>query len=471
MYRIACLIMLVVVLIAGVPAMPAAAAEKIDADKAYCERPLSPLIPLPGQYGTVYDSEGIGSNYCAWLPPGTMVHDMVIFAHGYVDPLETNGAIPWSQLTLTSPSLPEILLRMNYGFAITSYSKNGLAVQEGVTAVWDLANKFKNNPLVGRIFLVGASEGGLVTTLAIEKKSEPGKVNPFSGGVTTCGPVGDFRSQVNYWGDFRVAFDYFFKVFRPALGNPVWISKATRDNWKELDPTKPPTTLQANIIGALTTYPDATKALLSVGKAPIDPADPSTIPLTVLGILDYNVRATNEARMELSGNFALDGSTNDGNPFGNKDRLYWGSGSFSSDWKMNQWIKANDLFTVDPKAIEVIQSTYQTTGKIQAPLVALHTTGDPIVPYWHESLYQLKIWRNGNGSKFFNIPVARYGHCMFTAQEAIFAFAVMVFKATGALPPLSKAPQSELDVLTQQDYINMLKQYEPKMIFIPLVSQ
>jgi hypothetical protein len=63
---------------------------------------------------------------------------------------------------------------------------------------------------------------------------------------------------------------------------------------------------------------------------------------------------------------------------------------------------------------------------------------------------------------------------MFTAKEAIFAYAVMVYKATNKLPILPLAPQSDTDVLTQQEYIDMLKQYEqnePKMIFIPMVNQ
>jgi hypothetical protein len=459
-------IFLILVLVAMSLPVTAVQADPLPLDKAICE-----------EKGGIYGSTPDNSNFCLWLPSLPPYEgDLLIFAHGYVDPREPAGSIPWGQLALTDPALPIIVTgQLKTAFAITSYSQNGLAVIQGVKAVIQLAKLAKNPPpelqhiipIINNIYLVGASEGGLVTAQAIEQNPE----GIFSGGVTSCGPIGDFKAQVNYWGDFRVAFDYFFQDFKTRLAGPIWINPDTRDNWKELSPVIPLTSLQSDIVGALANNPVATKALLNVSKAPIDPTKPESIAQTVLGILDYNVRATNQARMELSGNYKLDGTTNEGNPFGNNGRLYWGSGSFMSDWQMNQWIKKNDTFTADPKALDAIQLAYQTTGKIQAPLVALHTTGDPIVPFWHEWLYQAKIWKNGNGGKFFSIPVARYGHCAFTAKEAVFAYAVMVFKATKTLPLLPMAPQSDENILTQQDYNNMLKQYEPKMIFIPMVSQ
>ena len=65
------------------------------------------------------------------------------------------------------------------------------------------------------MYLVGVSQGGLVCTLAVEQN--PGI---FSGGLSLCGPIGDFRRQINYWGDFRVAFDYFFPNVIPFSDNP-----------------------------------------------------------------------------------------------------------------------------------------------------------------------------------------------------------------------------------------------------------
>jgi pimeloyl-ACP methyl ester carboxylesterase len=421
-----------------------------------------------------------GSNYCVWAPPGWDGKNMVIYAHGYVDrtnPLRLDGTIPLDQLVLTDPTthqqiaLPNIILGMGYAFAAPSYSKNGLAVTEGVAAVDSLAAMFKALG-VKNVYLVGVSEGGLVTALAIEKNplvpSPAGAVRSFTAGVSTCGPVGDFRQQINYWGDFRVAFDYFFGGKSVLPNSPIDIAQSTIGAWGTYNPLLPPDPLSKQgqiedlILAGLALPSHPTQQLLSVSKAPIDPANPVvTTATTVLGILDYNVKATDEGQVELGGN-----------PFDNTHRFYFGS---ANDLQLNQWIKANDTYAATGTALAKIAADYQTTGKIKAPLVTLHTTGDPIVPYWHEPLYALKVWLSGNGLKFFSIPINRYGHCAFTPKESIFAFALAVFRATGTIPVLPITTMSaDQTILTQQDFDSMLKLVNtdvPKIYYLPIVTK
>jgi hypothetical protein len=59
----------------------------------------------------------------------------------------------------------------------------------------------------------------------------------------------------------------------------------------------------------------------------------------------------------------------------------------------------------------------------------MHTTGDPVVPYWHEPLYTLKALPSG--LLHTNLPVARYGHCAFKAEEALVALGLLVLKVEG----------------------------------------
>jgi alpha-beta hydrolase superfamily lysophospholipase len=59
---------------------------------------------------------------------------------------------------------------MGYAFAVTSYSKTGLAVVQGVADVVDLVGIFKSaceNPK--NVYLLGVSQGGLVCALALEQ--------------------------------------------------------------------------------------------------------------------------------------------------------------------------------------------------------------------------------------------------------------------------------------------------------------
>ena len=452
MSRIMSLVLLLAILLVAVPSAPVAA------------ETASPLLTDPEMCvgsGGVYGPDGAGSNYCLWVPPTGWNGDLVIYAHGYVDPQVPVGAIPWDQIVLDNTvipplTLPQVLVGMNYAFAITSYSKNGLAVQEGITAVNQLASLFKIEHPQGHIFLVGASEGGLVTAKAIEQNSN----DLFNGGVTTCGPVGNFPSQVNYWGDFRVLLDYFFRNSQPLMSmlqySPVDISQATIDSWND-------GTLKAVLLNALQSDPNATSQLMKVSKAPYDHADPvNTIGQTVLGIMDYNINATNDGTDTLGGQ-----------PFDNTPRWYFGS---ANDWLLNLKV---ERFNADPAAVAAMKGL-QTTGKIKAPLVAMHTTGDPIVPYWHELLYLLKVWGAGKASQFFTIPIVRYGHCAFTPKEAIFAFAVMVFKATGQIPLALLSPQADnpYQVLTMEDYQSLMAEaevnnqvYGPVKVYVPMTTK
>src|SRR6266581_4657618 len=103
-------------------------------------------------------------------------------------------------------SVPGIINALGFAFATTSYSTNGLAVVQGIDDVVDLVHIFATtHGAAHRVYLVGPSEGGIVTALAVEKHPDV-----FAGGLAACGPIGDFRQQINYDGDFRVVFDYFF---------------------------------------------------------------------------------------------------------------------------------------------------------------------------------------------------------------------------------------------------------------------
>jgi hypothetical protein len=326
--------------------------------------------------------------------------DLVVFAHGYVAPTDGDPVIPWDQLELPDgTSLPAIVTGLGFAFATTSYSDDGLAIVDGVRDVEDLVRYFKGlHPDTDHVYLTGASEGGLVTTLAVEQAPDV-----FSGGLAACGPVGDFRRQLDYLGDFRVLFDYFFPRLIPGdATNPPALSQ---EQWD--------TVYVPAITAALRARPARLDALLRVGRAPFDPNEPQTKIEAALGILWYQVFATNDAKAKLGGN-----------PFDNSRRLYLGSGN---DFWLNLLV---DRFHADPPALAAIEAGYQTSGELVAPLITLHTAADPIVPYWHEPLYSLKALTR-SGLRHVNLPVFRYGHCSFRAEEALVGLVLLVLKVEG----------------------------------------
>jgi pimeloyl-ACP methyl ester carboxylesterase len=329
--------------------------------------------------------------------------DLVIFAHSYVPPAApgTPLEIKDSELTIADEFLPDLFTGRGYAFAVTSYSKTGLAIIQGVADIVDLTGIFKatwENPK--HIYLVGVSQGGLVCTLALEQN--PGI---FSGGLSLCGPIGDFRRQINYWTDFRVVFDYFFPEIH--LGSAVGIPGYVMQYWTSV--------YENQVLSAIITNQDDTAGqLLRVAGAAIDPSDPTTSLKTVIGLLRYNVFSTNDGKATLLGQ-----------PFDNLDRIYSGS---DNDTILNRDVQR---FKADTTALQEIQANYETSGHLNRPLVSMHTIYDPIVPYWHEALYQKKITQNGLASNYIGIPVYRYGHAICTADEVLAGFDLLVNRVKG----------------------------------------
>jgi len=324
--------------------------------------------------------------------------DLVVFAHGYVSPTAGAPAIPEDQLTLPDgTSLPGIVNGLGFAFATTSYSKNGLAIVEGVRDVREVVDVFTTSQRApDHVYLVGASEGGIVTALAVEQAPEV-----FSGGLAACGPVGDFRRQINYWGDFRVLFDYYFPHMLP--GTAVNVPPEVLARWDSY--------YVPLISAAVASRPAALDALLRVSRAPFDPADAKTKVETVIGLLWYNAFATRDGIATLGGQ-----------PFDNSTRFYTGSGN---DFLLNLRVKR---YRADLRALQAIEADYQTSGRLARPLVTLHTTGDPIIPYWHEPRYALKALVAGSGLLHANLPVFRYGHCRFDAAQALIGFGLLVLE-------------------------------------------
>jgi hypothetical protein len=144
---------------------------------------------------------------------------------------------------------------------------------------------------------------------------------------------------------------------------------------------------------------------MAVSRAPFDPSNLNTVIETVRGLLWYNVHATNNGIAKLGGN-----------PFENSTKIYRGS---DNDYLLNWGVKR---YTASPAAVTEVDANYQTSGRLDVPLVTLHTRGDPIVPYSHEDIYTWKTIGTGDWLLHINVPIDRYGHCQFEAPEALFSF-------------------------------------------------
>lgn len=327
---------------------------------------------------------------------------LVIYAHGYespVDPANWKVTTTPTFANLTNPVdgtyLPFMLESQGFAFGATTYRRTGLVAADGVQDVVAVAEAARAAlaPYPALIYVAGVSEGGLVTTLATEQHPDL-----FAGGLATCGPIGDFQKQISYFGDFRVLYDYFFPDILP--GNATNIPTALVKGW--------PDKFQPRAMDALSQNPLNAGYLMTTSGAAFVPSQPQTVGATTSEVLWYNVFSMMNAKDVLGGN-----------PFDNQNTVYSGLADNTANTALNAGVRR---YQASPTALANV-GAYQTTGQLAKPLVTLHTTLDPVVPFWHEEMYGAKAAASG---KLTIIPVQRYGHCNFTSEEIMGAFAFLL---------------------------------------------
>ena len=342
-----------------------------------------------------------GARYRICMPNAFWNGDLVVYAHAYVKPGEPI-AIPEDQLFIGGVSLPDVVTGQGYAFAVSSFRRNGLAVLEGIDDLVELVEIFEagyGEP--DRVILTGASEGGAVTTLGVERRPDV-----FDGGLALCGPNGDFQRQVDYFTDFRAVFDVFF----PGVieGTPISITQNLTETWETSFYSE---TVRPLIISP--TYEITVNQVISVTGAAINSTGfPTGTEQTFDRLLWYNIYSTDDARDHLGGN-----------PYDNLARVYSGS---ADDATLN-----NTIFrtAADPAARALISTSYESSGALAVPLITMHTTGDEVVPYWHVAAYQQKVDAAGSGTLYEHRRFDRFGHCNFTALEVQSAFVAISERA------------------------------------------
>ena len=360
------------------------------------------LCAVPARGESICDPDGLqnsGSVYRICMPPaGAYNGYLIVWAHGFQH-TGTPVGIPEDQLCINDFCIPEVVNSLGFGFATNSYSKTGLAIVQGKNDIIDLVNIYtarKGKPT--RVYLVGASEGGIITALALEQRPDI-----FSAGLAACGPVGNFPAQLNYFGDARVTFEYFFPGLIPGGAfNPP---PAIVSNFEQyFDSVVKPTVFAAGNRVRLDEW-------VRVAGLPYDAASYlSTVAVSVKDVLHYSVVDMGDAATTLGGF-----------PFGNLSRYYTGS---SNDFLLNRLVPRA---AASPVALATMAAQYETTGVLRRPLVTLHTLRDQQIPYWQEQLYALKTIASGSFlTRHLNIPIDRFEHCNFTLTEVLTAFYYML---------------------------------------------
>jgi len=254
-----------------------------------------------------------------------------------------------------------------------------------------------------RTYATGVSEGGLVVTLLAERHP-----TELTGALAVCGPLDGLRRQLACVGATRVVFDHFFPGVLP--GGVVDVPPTLAARWERV--------YGPRVERAVARRPRVARGVVRAAGGP-RPANRRELVATLVGVLRYSAVATNDAIAQLGGV-----------PYGNTGRRYRGS---TDDRGLNRRV---ERVRADPAALAALRA-YATSGRPGVPLVALHTTRDEIVPFWHLVRYAARALPAR--APVTPLPVARFGHCAVGAADVVPAFVALVAQTPAPAPAPARA--------------------------------
>ncbi len=296
---------------------------------------------------------------------------LLMYCHGYSPVAGTfkPGPVP--------PAMKPILAQ-GYAVAQSGYAKGGWAIQEAVQDTEALRRYFlAKYGKPKETYVSGHSMGGFLTMALIEQSP-----TIYDGGLALCGPLAPaawFMERRVF--DMRVVFDYYF----PGLLPPPDAVPADF----ALSPV-----LNAKVLKVLQAQPQKAEIMRSYSGIRTDKELASTIVFWTFILKDLQQRCG-------------------GNPFDNRNTIYDGTGD---DDALNDHVAR---YTADPGAKEYLRVYYAATGHLSRPLLAIHTTYDPLVPPWVTNEYSTLTESTGSSDWFVQQYVKRPGHCAITPAEML----------------------------------------------------
>jgi pimeloyl-ACP methyl ester carboxylesterase len=313
--------------------------------------------------------------------------ELIMYCHGYTP---SPGKFANSQpVTLVSK-----LLEQGYAVAQSGYAAGGWAIEEAVGDTQALLRYFvRQYGAPKETFVAGHSMGGFLTMLLLERFP-----NSYDGGVALCGPLAPaawfLRHRVF---DMRVVFDYYFPGALPPPDRVPADYKISAE-------------LNAKIEALLDGKAEEAAALRRFTGIRTNKEQAGTLVFFTYILKDLQQRGG-------------------GNPFDNRNIIYEGTGD---DDAVNDGVKR---YAADARAAEYVRTWYSPTGHLERPMLAIHTTYDPLVPPEIPNQYQTIAELGGSGGLFVQQYVKHAGHCTIYPSEAVRGIEQLrAWKETGKVP-------------------------------------
>lgn len=349
---------------------------------------------------------GPGALYAFYVPVNWN-GDVVYYAHGIV-PAAMPIALPTGD---GFPAVRDALGQRGYAVAYSSWSENGWAVKDAAKSTYDLRTKFAHE--VGkpkRSYLVGTSLGGLAVQSIAEQHG-----SQYDGTLAMCAPLGGAASEINYIGNVRVLFDLFYPGVVP--GDLLHVPAGIDLNTQVLGPA------QAAVIA----NPSGLGAIARMKQTPLAGDNGVELITSLLYALSYDVIGIDDFLDRTHGHSMFD----------NSQTVYEAIFPGLLPPSLLAYVNASvGRFTATPDAIAYLERYYVPSGALRNPTITLHTTKDPLVPFFHEGQFAQIVGAAGAGN-LLQRSVPAFGHCAFTTTQMTDAFDALAGWVNTGIKPAS----------------------------------
>lgn len=324
-----------------------------------------------------------GAPYRIEIPAGWN-GGLVMYAHGY----EIVGT-PFQPDQPRMAGWRQAFTARGFAFAQSWYRANGWAVREGVEDTEALRRHFaaRYGP-PDSTFVTGISMGGLITVATVESHPQA-----YDGALPLCGILSPALDALRgRMFDLLVRFD---------AGYPGVLS-STPGGLADVHAPLPPRDAVAAAVRADPAPAQAIGARYGVKGENV----PGVVWFYAVILRELQQRA-------------------DGNPFDNRGSAYDGPGGGG----------ALRRYAADADAVAYLRAWFSPTGRIEDPVLAVHTTYDPVVEPGQMDRYRALAQGAGTADRFAASYVVADGHCAFTPGQVGAAFDLLrAWAATGARP-------------------------------------
>ena len=356
---------------------------------------------LQGEGGASVSGEiGPGSSYFLHVPENWN-GDLVLYVHGYTAPVFPLGPPP----TEPVDALRDQILARGSAFGYSTFSENGYALRDAAQRTQQLLGVFSSRfEPPRRAYLLGYSLGGLAALSLLERNDS------FAGAVTVSGILGGTRRELEYVGNVWVLFDLLYPNVLP------W-------TLYEAPPVFDPNEIIGPVVAAIQANPQPAQVLTQIHQTPIPFSNGEEFVASIVQALVLQAIAVRDL---------LD-RTHDHAFFDNSGTTYTGNLPPELLADINARVAR---YASRPDAKAWARQQYEPSGNLRVPLISLHMQLDPVVPIFHEDVYEERVTQAGLESFFLRRDIPGYGHPVAAVEPVVQAIAdVANWVETGVRPP------------------------------------